>query len=465
MTTVSDRSRLDQHRERNTDEAAVETVRSRMAESGVEYLYYQTVTLTGRVIGKVVPARHLARNVEHGVHMHRTGLADLQTDRYGTLLGGGCGATEFTAMPDLDTFAVLPWDTRTGRFFCRLYEPAHTAGELGGRPLATDARGNLQQVHAAFTRRTGLELRSGCEPELSWTGPGLDARPRPHTSPAYHVDHLERYRPIYQKVIAYGQALGLDMIEGDYEDPNQLELNWMYDHADRTADRLIVHRQICRQVARELGYTVSFMPKPADNRKGNGCHHNLSLWRGEENVLADPDTRHLHLTDTARHAIGGILAHTTAMTAVMGPTVNSYKRYWHASQFAPTHANWGMDNKTCSVRLSANGRLEFKLPDAMVNPYLSHAVLLAAIEDGLKNRIDPGPAQEGTGRTETAPPAAALPMTLGEAVEKFVADPVVTGALGPELTDLFQVLKTDEWARFCGSVTDWERTMYGQEGC
>ncbi|MFD0383355.1 hypothetical protein ACFQ2B_16275 [Streptomyces stramineus] len=56
-------------------------------------------------------------------------------------------------------------------------------------------------------------------------------------------------------------------------------------------------------------------------------------------------------------------------------------------------------------------------------------------------------------------------MTLGEAVEKFVADPVVTGALGPELTDLFQVLKTDEWARFCGSVTDWERTMYGQEGC
>ncbi|MBT2384465.1 glutamine synthetase family protein [Streptomyces sp. ISL-11] len=465
MTTVRDLPELDQHRERNTDEAAVEAVRTRMAESGVEYVYYQTVTVTGRVIGKVVPARHLARNVEHGVQMHRTVLADLQTDRHGTLLGGGCGAAEFTAMPDLDTFAVLPWDTRMGRFFCRLYESAHTAGDIGGRALGTDARGNLHQVHAAFTERTGLELRTGCEPELSWSGPGLEPRPRPHTSPAYHVDHLERYRPIYQKVIAYGQALGLDMIEGDYEDPGQLELNWMYDHADRTADRLVVHRQICRQVARELGVTVSFMPKPANDRKGNGCHHNLSLWRGEENVLADPGTRQLHLTDIGRHAIGGILAHTTAMTAVMGPTVNSYKRYWHASQFAPTHANWGMDNKTCSVRLSANGRLEFKLPDAMVNPYLSHAVLLAAIEDGIKNRTDPGPAHEGAGYAEAASPAAALPMTLGEAVAEFVADPVVTGALGPELTDLFQVLKADEWARFCGSVTDWEHAMYAEEGC
>ncbi|MFH8797209.1 glutamine synthetase family protein [Streptomyces sp. NPDC017941] len=465
MSTVDGLSELDQHRERNTDEAAVKAVRDRLTESGVEYVYYQTVTLTGRVIGKVVPARHLVRSLEGGVQLHRTGLVDLLTDRRGTLLGGGCGATEFTAMPDLDTFAVLPWDTRTGRFFCRLYVPGHTLGGVGGRALATDPRGNLQRVHAAFTARTGLEVRSGCEPELSWSGPGLEPRFRPHTSPAYHIDHLERYRPIYQKVIEYGQALGLDMIEGDYEDPGQLELNWMYDHADRTADRLIVHRQICRQVAREFDVSVSFMPKPADDRKGNGCHHNLSLWRGEDNVLADPRTACLHLTDIGRYAVGGILAHTPAMAAVMGPTVNSYKRYWHAGQFAPTHADWGMDNKTCTVRVSANGRLEFKLPDAMVNPYLSHAVLIAAISDGIKNQTDPGPAREGDGEMPGDCRPTAVPLTLGEALEKFAADPVVTGALGPELTELYQTVKADEWARFCGSVTDWERATYGNDGC
>ena len=147
------------------------------------------------------------------------------------------------------------------------------------------------------------------------------------------------------------------MIEGDCEDPGQLELNWMFDHADHTADRFITHRQICRQVARELDVTVSLMPKPADDRKGNGCHHNLSLWRGEENVLVDPQVRHL--------------------------------------------ADWGMDDKTCSVHPPARGRLEFKPPDALVNPCLSHAVLIAAIEDGIKNQTDPGPAQDGVGDTAT----------------------------------------------------------------
>ncbi|HEY7278745.1 MAG TPA: hypothetical protein VH594_22445, partial [Trebonia sp.] len=79
------------------------------------------------------------------------------------------------------------------------------------------------RVHAAFTAKTGLELRSGCEPEMMWTGPGFEARFRPGSSLANHVEHLERYRAIYQKVIAYAQALGLDMIEGDYEDPSHTQ--------------------------------------------------------------------------------------------------------------------------------------------------------------------------------------------------------------------------------------------------
>lgn len=463
-TVLSGATALDQHRRRNSDRAALEAIRERMAEAGTEYLYYQAVTITGRIVGKVVPAHHLVRNAEKGVQLHRTAVSDLQTDRAGELFGGGAEAAEFTALPDLDTFGILPWDPKVGRFFCRLYEPEHIP-VVGGGPLATDVRGNLHRVHADFTARTGLELRSGCEPEMTWTGPGLEAVHRPGSSPAYHIDHLERYRPIYKKVIAYARALGFDMIEGDYEDPGQLELNWMFDHADRTADRLVVYRQICRQAARELGVTASFMPKPATGMMGNGCHHNVSLWRGGQNVLADPEVRELHLTDTGRHALGGILTHAAGSMAVMGSTVNSYKRYWDAGQFAPSRINWGMDNKTCTVRLPANGRLEFKLPDAMVNPYLSHAVLIAAIQDGLENRTDPGAAEQGSGGP--APGAggrfAALPLTLGEALDAFAADPVVRGALGPELAGLYSAFKKDEWARFCGVVTDWEHMMYARE--
>lgn len=454
-------SALDLHRERNADESQLTAIRARIQESGVEFIYYQAVTITGRVVGKVVPAKHLLRNTERGVQLHRTVVSDLQVNRAGELLAGGTEAAELTAVPDLDTFAVLPWDRTVGRFFCQLYEPGHRE-RVGGQPLATDVRGNLKRVHAEFTARTGLELRTGCEPEMTWSGPGLDAQFRPGSSPAYHVDHLERYRPIYQRVITYAQELGLDMVEGDYEDPGQLELNWMFDHADLTADRLVVYRQICRQVARELGITASFMPKPATGMMGNGCHHNFSLWRDGVNVLAEPGRAELHVTELGRHALGGVLSHAAGAMAIMGSTVNSYKRYWDSGQFAPSKINWGVDNKTCTVRLSANGRLEFKMPDAMVNPYLSHAALIAAIDDGLQNRIDPGPPENGSSHSGEAT-FARLPLTLGEALEVFAADPVIKRALGSELVDLYCELKSDEWARFCAVVTDWEHMMYGAD--
>lgn len=161
------------------------------------------------------------------------------------------------------------------------------------------------------------------------------------SSPAYHIENLELMRPVYQKVIRYAQAMGLDMIEADYEDPGQVEMNWMFDDADLTADRLITYRSICKQVARELGLEASFMPKPSTGQMGNGCHHNLSLWDGDVNVLEEPNRRELHLTDVGLNALGGILSHAAGSMLIMGPTVNSYKRYWDSGQFAPSQINWG----------------------------------------------------------------------------------------------------------------------------
>ncbi|MFT3874565.1 MAG: hypothetical protein QM714_18275 [Nocardioides sp.] len=352
---------LDRHREENASSDALSSVMATIKEQGVECVYLQSVTVTGRVVGKVLPARHLERIAGKGIQQHRTAAANLQTTREGVLLGGGVEAAEYTALPDLDTFAVLPWDSTMARVFCRLYEPDHIA-ERAGEPYACDSRGLLKRVHAGFTDRTGLELRSGTEPEMTWRGPGLEASFRPESSPAYHIEHLERGRPIIQKVISYAQALGLDMVEGDYEDEGQFELNWMYDHADLTADRLTTYRQVCKQVARELGIEASFMPKPATGMMGNGCHHNFSLWRDGENVLAEPGRTDMHLTEIGQHALGGVLMHAAAAMLVYGSTVNSYKRYWDAGQFAPSKINWGMDNKTCTVRLSTNGRLELSSP-------------------------------------------------------------------------------------------------------
>jgi glutamine synthetase len=262
-------------------------------------------------------------------------------------------------------------------------------------------------------------------------------------------------RPVYKKVYSYSKALGFNMIQGDYEDDGQLELNWEYDRAELTAQRMTVYRQVCKQVARELGLQTSFMPKPSNGKMGNGCHHNLSLWRGDENVIEDGRVE-LHVTDTARHAIGGMLLHTPGSMLVMGSTVNSYKRFWDAGQFAPSGADWGLDTRGVAIRISANGRMEYRLPDASVNPYLSHLYLLAAIEHGLEAQLDPGDPDAPSSVISDL----VVPNTLGMAIESFEADEYLMGAMPKELTDIYLKLKRDEWARYCGQISQWEFDQY-----
>src|SRR5699024_10139422 len=110
------------------------------------------------------------------------------------------------------------------------------------------------------------ELRSGLEPEMTWTGPGIEVVSKEDQSPAYQVENLEKMRPVYKKIISYAQAMGFDMIQGDYEDAGQIELNWDYDHADLSVERMTTYRQICKQVARELGLQASFMAKPYNGK-------------------------------------------------------------------------------------------------------------------------------------------------------------------------------------------------------
>lgn len=451
---LADRTAFERHSDVNTQPEVIRSLEATIADNGVEFLYLMIPTLGGRTIGKVVPAVHLGRMLAKGIAFHRTALTDLQADRSGNLIGGGIGAREFWALPDPETFQILPWDTTVARMFCRAYEPPHLP-DVGGRINPFDARALLAIAHEGFTTRTGLELRSGLEPEMTWAGAGMEVFAKDGQSPAYQVENLERMRPVFQRVIRYGQALGLDMIQGDYEDDGQLELNWNYDRSNLTADRLVTYRQICKQVARELGIEASFMPKPATGKMGNGCHHNLSLWHDRVNVVEDGRVE-LHVTDVARHAIAGILLHSPGAALVMNTTVNSYKRYWDAGQFAPAEPTWGLDTRGAAVRISANGRMEFRNPDSAVNPYLSHLYLLAMIEDGLDRELNPGEPEVGGGDIA----GAVLPLTLGEAIKSFEDDAYLIDCMPEALTSAFLDLKRDEWARYCSVVTEWEFSQY-----
>ena len=163
-----------------------------------------------------------------------------------------------------------------------------------------------------------MHLRVGCEPEMMWLKVDADGKPTVEgmTKPyCYHIDQFSELQPLIHKVMEYGRKMGLDMIQGDHEDaPGQLELNFMFDRPEATADRLTTYRQICRQVGREMGAFACFMPKPFMGVSANGCHHNISLWQGEENMfLPDGDNPQMP-SKIGLHSIGGVLEHLSALT-------------------------------------------------------------------------------------------------------------------------------------------------------
>jgi glutamine synthetase len=289
------------------------------------------------------------------------------------------------------------------------------------------------------------------------------------------------------RVIEYCRAMGLDMIQGDHEDaPGQLELNWMYDDCLRTSDRLTTYRQICAQVAREFNLIACFMSKPFMGVSASGCHHNLSLWRGgteklnrlghdklpglEQNFtyLEGGENTFMPLKGEAKpgpiglHCIGGLIKHVGALTAIGSSTVNSYRRLWDTGFWAPVYADWGYQNRTCALRISAPGRFEYRSVDSTVNPYLMAGALLKAFDDGIQHKLDPGEPEE---RNIYAAMAAGkkvkkLPMSLGDALAELEKDETIKSAMPDEMYRVFTHYKRDEWEKFMATVTDWDLKQY-----
>jgi len=470
----------------------VKEVRAKIDALGIQYLYLQFVSLTGKIMGKGIPADHWETVAERGFQLVYGATMNLFTNRSGEYLGYGPEAAELVGIPEPESFMQLPWDKRVGRFYCTLFRNREEREEAGAY-LTADCRGNLRRLHDGFSdKHGGLRLRMGTEPEMMWlkfdeNGKPTEGYSKPY---CYHIDQFESLRPVYMKVIEYARAMGLDMIQGDHEDaPGQLELNWMFDDVLRNADRLTTYRQICAQVAREHGIFACFMTKPFMGVSASGCHHNMSLWYGGEDVLCPtgndpanlpgmagnylyvkggdntfmPDTDDPQLPGkTGLEAIGGIVHHLQALTAIGCSTVNSYRRLWDTGFWAPVFADWGFQNRTTGLRVSAPGRFEYRSVDSMVNPYLMGSVILAAAGDGLDNKLDPGEPEERNiyEAMEAGKQVKKLPMSLGEALEALEQNEVVQRGMPGEMYRLYHEYKSDEWARFMSTVTDWDNETY-----
>jgi glutamine synthetase len=467
----------------------VKQVREKINQLGIQYIYCQFVSVTGRIVGKGIPADHWEGVAERGFQLVYGSTANLYVDRHKNYIGYGAEASELIGIPDPETFVQLPWDKRIARVFCTCFRNREEKENPGGH-LTSDCRGNLRIIHEEFKKtHKGLHLRHGCEPEMMWLKKGPDGLPNGGFSKpnCYHIDQFESLRPVFMRVIEYARAMGFDMIQGDHEDaPGQLELNWMYDDCLRTSDRLTTYRQICAQVAREFDLIACFMSKPFMGVSASGCHHNLSLWRGGEQKLnklgldslpglednftylkggentflpvkGDPKPGPIGL-----NCIGGLIKHVGALTAIGSSTVNSYRRLWDTGFWAPVYADWGYQNRTCALRISAPGRFEYRSVDSTVNPYLMAGAILKAFDDGINHKLDPGEPEERNIYVAMAAgkKVKKLPMSLGEALTELEKDETIKSAMPNEMYRVFTHYKRDEWEKFMSTVTDWDLKQY-----
>ncbi len=468
----------------------VKQVREKINETGVTYIYFQFISVTGRIVGKGIPADHWERIAEKGFQLVYGSTANLFIDRHGDYIGYGPEASELVGIADPETFCQLPWDKRIARVFCTCYRNREEKVNPGGR-LTSDCRGNLKLIDQEFRDKHDMHMRCGTEPEMMWLK--LDENKQLAggvTKPnCYHIDQFEELRPAFMQVIEYGQAMGLDMIQGDHEDaPGQLELNWMFDDVLKNADRLTTYRQICAQVAREKGLHACFMSKPFMNVSASGCHHNVSLWSGgkkkvnslhqdpmcamddvfsyreggDNHFMPDPKIDEYKPGPIGLQSIGGVIKHLPALTSIGSSTVNSYRRLWDTGFWAPIFADWGYQNRTCALRVSAPGRFEYRSVDSMVNPYLMGGALYKAFEDGIENNLDPGEPEERNiyQAMEAGKQVKKLPMTLGDALDHLAKDKVIKSAMPGEMYKVYEHYKRDEWERFNHSVSDWDLENY-----
>ncbi|WP_157239874.1 glutamine synthetase family protein [Catenuloplanes japonicus] len=386
---------------------------------------------------------------------------------------GFAGAGDVVLVPDPATFRVLPWADRTGWVLCDLRFP-------DGSPVPFCTRSMLKSQIDKLTTR-GYDMTVGVELEFHVFraeegvlspdrvgGPGTPGRP-PRVGPVsagaqlLHEEGLDRVDDVVQLLQRGLTTLDLPLRSIELEfGPSQLEITMQAGDARESADHVVLARSAVRQILRRAGYHATFMSRPAGAATAStGWHLHQSLRdRATGQPAFDPGPDEALMSSTARHWLGGLLAHAPAAAAFTTPTVNGYKRYLPFS-LAPDRVLWGADNKGAMVRVVGGGtdsgaRLENRSGEPAANPYLYVASQVVSGLDGLARGIDPGPPTENP----YAADAVRLPPSLGAAVDALEADPVFADAFGARTIGWYAKLKRDEFARYLAHVSDWEQREY-----
>jgi glutamine synthetase len=378
--------------------------------------------------------------------------------------------SDMIAMPDLDTFAVLPWrpqEKAVARMFCDVLVP-------GGEPYEGDPR---------YVMRRALDRANSLGFDNYYLGPELEyfyfREAELNGGPPQVLDKggyfdlttLDAASDLRRETVLALQKLGIAVEYTHHEvGPSQHEIDMRFADGLRMADNAMTYRIAVKEIAMKYGVYATFMPKPLFGENGSGMHVHQSLFSGGRNSFFDPDDEY-HLSPVAKSFIAGQLRHAREISALFAQWVNSYKRLVPGYE-APVYIAWSRRNRSALIRVPVYHpgkeqatRAELRCPDPSCNPYLTFAAMLHAGLEGIEKGYElPEPMETNlyhlTADERRRLGVGELPTTLGEAIEELAESELVLKALGEHVFTRYIDLKRAEWDEYRVEVTPWELNRY-----
>jgi len=425
------------------------------------FVSLQFTDVMGTIKNVTIPVLELAEALENGIWFDGSSVEGYtricESDMY--------------LMPDANTYQLLPWsvpEQRTARIICDVLQPS-------GQPFGADPRSVLK-LAMAECEEMGYTYHVSSEIEFflfTMRDDRPSRRPVPHDVASYFdFSPRDLASEVRQDIILALESMGIEVERAHHEVASgQHEINFRYADALASADNCMTFKYVVKAVAQEHGLHATFMPKPIYGINGSGMHTHQSLFDSEgRNAFFDANDRY-RLSPLAYNFVAGQMKHARGMTAIVAPTVNSYKRLVPGYE-APVYICWGQVNRSALIRIPrySNGRdertrLELRCPDPSCNPYLAYAAMLKAGLEGIQEKLMPPPPVEEnvydfSDEKLKEMSIDSLPGSLMEALGELERDELLRETLGEQTYEAFVRAKKTEWDQYRTQVSQWEIDQY-----
>jgi glutamine synthetase len=437
----------------------LQTILERARSDGVQFISLQFSDIFGNLKSVTIPVKRLQDSLTLGTWFDGSSIEGFAR----------ICESDMLLRPDPDTYSIVPWRPREpgeARMICDVYRP-------DGQPFEGDPRYILKR---ALQRAMDMGFVYNVGPELEFfllERNGHQIVPSPHDPAGYFdLGPRDRALDVRREITCALEGMGIEVEMAQHEcAPGQHEIDIRYQEVLMMADQALTLKYAVRSIADQHSLHATFMPKPFFGVNGSGMHVHQSLFDLQgRNMFFDP-TGPYCLSPLARSFIAGQLEHAPAMSAVLSPTVNSYKRLTPGYE-APVYICWGQTNRSALIRIPSYApgreqsvRAELRCPDPSCNPYLAFAVMLQAGLDGIERKLEPpAPVDEDVycfdNTRLNASSIATLPGSLGEALQKMAGSDLLRRALGEHTITYYLRAKGQEWDAYRIAVTDWELGRY-----